>query len=440
MAFLVIENGPRAGERFELVGTLTVGRHTGCDIALDDKKVSRRHTAVIAAGDHCEAVDLGSRNGTFVNGRKAQRQVLLPGDTLQIGTTLFRYGEKPPPGQIEDRIGGYEVLELVGAGGMGKVYRARQTSMDRIVALKVLHKHLTADPAFIEQFVREAQSAGKLDHRNVIHVYDVGHEGDTYFFSMEFVEGVPLSRLLQQGPLPPRQAVDIALAVAEGLEYAHEQGIVHGDVKPHNIMISEYGVKLADLGLARSMSHPDDLRSQHPRKAWGTPKYIAPEMGRGAAPDPSSDIYSLGATLYHMLVGQAPFTGKNGQEIMKKHMHEPLTPPREVNPNVPVTVARVTEKMLAKQPFDRQRTMRQVIDDLLEARAAAALVGSRAGGEDSAAISTPARPEDWSGIDTTQQSRRSGWLYLLIALLIIVAIGGGVVAYFLLQGVMIFDL
>lgn len=419
MPFIVIENGPLAGQRFEVTGTLIVGRQAGCNVVLDDQRVSRRHAAFIVAGERCEVVDLGSRNGTFVNGQRVERCVLKAGDALQVGGTLFRYGEKPAFGLHGQALGGYEILEVVGSGGMGKVYRARQISMDRIVALKVLHKHLTNDSAFVEQFVREARAAGRLDHSNVIHVYDVGKTDDTYYFSMEFVEGVPVSRLLERGPLPLRQAVDIVLAIAQALLYAHNQGIVHGDVKPHNMMVGESGVKLADLGLARSLSHPDELRNHEPRRAWGTPKYMAPELARGQSRSPATDIYSLGATLYHMLTGRAPFTGSDPREILRKVVHEPLRPVRELNPDVPVPLALVVEKMLAKTPEERQLSMRQVIDDLVEARAVVAVEVCE--GDESG---DPSQFTEASGGETVLEESDRKWLWALVVVLVAVFVGG----------------
>jgi len=428
LAFIVIENGPLAGRRFQLRGTLTVGRQAKCDIRLSDRQVSRRHAAFVCVGQRIELVDLGSRNGTIVNGRRVQRCFIQFGAVIRAGGTCLRLTEKESSSFVGRTLGGYEVLEVVGWGGMGTVYRARQVSMDRVVALKVLRRQLAQDPAFVEQFVREARAAGKLDHRNIIHVHDVKREEDTCFFSMEFVDGVEVSTLLQEGPLPPLQAATVTLAVAEALAYAHEQGIVHGDVKPQNIMISKDSVKLADLGLARSMSRTDSLHEQEAGRVWGTPKYMAPEVARGGPPQASSDIYSLGATLYHMLTGRAPFSGRDAREILKKHMHEAPPPVRQLTPGVPLALARVAERMLAKDPAARPHTMREAIDDLAEARAATELElrGGRAPAEAPTAAVEPFDPCEETSSPTT--GRRCAWRVVVVVVALAVAAVIAVVA------------
>jgi serine/threonine-protein kinase len=264
------------------------------------------------------------------------------------------------------RIPGYRVLDRLGSGSMGVVYKARQLSMDRMVALKVLRPELLRDPIYIERFVQEAKLAAKLSHNHIVQAIDVGESDGQYFFVMEFIEGISIAGLLEQkSRLGEQESLRIVLDIARALEHASRRGLVHRDVKPQNIMITSEGVaKLADLGLARATR---DKRAQQAEsgRAIGTPHYISPEQARGETDiDIRSDIYSLGATLYHMVTGRTPFQGTDPAEILRKHVQEELVPPDHINTALSDGCGLVVEMMMAKRREDRYAGPADLILDL----------------------------------------------------------------------------
>ena len=270
------------------------------------------------------------------------------------------------------RIGGFEILERVGRGGMGTVFKARQVSMDRIVALKVLPPKRAKDDAYVQRFIREARSAARLTHNNIVQAIEVGRDGPYHFFAMEFVDGPTIRDLIErEGHLDERRALDIVKSVAHALERAHGEGIVHRDIKPGNIMIGSDGVvKLADLGLARSSENPDTLTVEG--VALGTPYYMSPEQVRGEVElDTRADIYALGATLYHMVTGQAPFHAPYAGAIMAKHITDPIPSAHATCPAVSPACSQLIKYMLAKDREERPSTpadLLAAIDDALAGR------------------------------------------------------------------------
>ena len=278
---------------------------------------------------------------------------------------------------IPTSLGGYQVAGKLGQGGMGAVYLARQVSLDRDVALKVLSPQLAEDKAFVARFTREAFAAAQLVHHNVVQVYDIGEDKGRHFYSMEFVQGENLGSLLHKsGKLAPETAVAYTLQAARGLKFAHDRGLIHRDVKPDNLLLNGEGVvKVADLGLVKKGNLADlptpggsklaDAQSANVtgfHMSMGTPAYMAPEQARDAATvDRRADIYSLGCTLYDLLVGRPPFTGKTAVEVMTKHASEPVTPPDMVSKRVPKEVSALLMKMVAKRPEERYGDMGQVI-------------------------------------------------------------------------------
>jgi serine/threonine protein kinase len=271
--------------------------------------------------------------------------------------------------QPKQQLAGYEISELVGKGGMGEVYRARQISMDRMVALKILAPRLAnQDPIFAKRFVDEARAAGRLNHPNIIAVHDVGKapmpgvaagtEPDLDYFSMEFVDGESVKDVIdRQGICPLSLVVQVIQGMTEALVYAEAQGIVHRDIKPDNIMITNSGVvKLADLGLALQLggeeivSEKDEMGRS---KVMGTPLYMSPEQARALSVDSRSDQYSLGATLFHMLTGKPPFRGENAKLIMRSHVYDPVPDPKQLNPDVPEGWRQLTMRLMAKMPEER---------------------------------------------------------------------------------------
>ncbi len=260
-------------------------------------------------------------------------------------------------------IPGYEVLELLGEGGMGVVYRARQKSLDRIVALKVLPPHAARETAFIKRFISEARTVARLNHENIIAGIDVGEADGTYYFAMEHVEGESVADMIERlGPLDERFALDVARQIARALEHAHKHGLVHRDVKPQNILVTRTDLaKLCDLGLAKMTSDA----SGDAGSPVGTPHYLSPEQARGDADvDIRSDIYSLGATLYHMLTGHTPFDGQSPMVLMTKHLTEEPVAARKRNPDVSKAASELVQTLMAKDKEDRHQTPTELLDDI----------------------------------------------------------------------------
>ena len=270
--------------------------------------------------------------------------------------------------QPKQQLAGYEIDEMVGKGGMGEVYRARQLSMDRVVALKILAPRLVKqDPIFAKRFVEEARAAGRLNHPNIIAVHDVGKapmpgatagDADLDYFSMEFVDGESVKDVIERQEFCPLSVVaQVINGMTEAMVYAEAQGIVHRDIKPDNIMITNGGVvKLADLGLALQLGDEEIIveRDEQGRgKVMGTPLYMSPEQARALPVDARSDQYSLGATLFHMLTGKPPFKGENAKMIMRSHVFDPVPDPKVINPDVPEGWRQLCMRLMAKTPEER---------------------------------------------------------------------------------------
>jgi WD40 repeat protein/serine/threonine protein kinase len=268
------------------------------------------------------------------------------------------------------KLGGFEILELVGQGGMGKVYRARQLSLDRIVALKVLTPQLAADPKYTDSFLREARSAARLQHPNIVGVFDAGKADGMFYYVMEFVSGETLDRWVRRdGALPESTALGVGVCIANALKHAWDkEQIMHRDVKPENVMVDTDGnVKLCDLGLAKNFGENTQLSLSG--QVFGTPQYMSPEQSRADAVDFRTDIYSLGMTLYYALTAQIPFHGGTPGIIMARHMTEQLADPRQFNPQLSAHTCRVLEKMLAKDANNRYLSWDDALRDLERALA-----------------------------------------------------------------------
>jgi len=299
---------------------------------------------------------------------------------MKIGEILLKKGFVSPEGvqrilSLQGRgelvlpIPGYEILTKLGEGGMGAVFRARQVSLDRDVAIKILSPKLAGDAFFIDRFMREARAAAALSHENIIRAIDVGRSGTHYFFVMEFVEGKTAHDLvLEKGALEEAEALDIGIQVARALDHANQHSIVHRDIKPENIMITNDAVaKLCDLGLARTGPGTGGALEE----AVGTPNYVSPEQARGDADvDIRTDIYSLGASLYHLASGAMPFK-KLGPPlvVMARHLTETIPHPRRVNPQLSDAFCKVLIKMMVKDPRRRYADPRELLDDLILVRA-----------------------------------------------------------------------
>ncbi|MBC8471260.1 MAG: serine/threonine protein kinase [Planctomycetes bacterium] len=264
------------------------------------------------------------------------------------------------------QIPGYKIVGKLGAGAMAVVYKARQLSLNRMVAIKILPKRFTENPEYVERFYKEGQAAGKLNHPNIVQAIDVGEAGGYHYFVMEYVEGKTIADDLAAGKVfEETEALDMIIQVANALSHAHALSLIHRDVKPKNIMISNSGtIKLADMGLARATTDIEAAQSEA-GKAYGTPYYIAPEQIRGKIDiDGRADIYGLGATLYHMLTGRVPFMAEDSADVMRKHLKEKLIPPDHINTLLSAGVSEVIEIMMAKKKEDRYNNMEELLVDL----------------------------------------------------------------------------
>ena len=262
------------------------------------------------------------------------------------------------------RLGGrYQLESRVGGGGMAIVYKARDLILNRPVAVKVLRSQFCTDEDFVNRFRREAQAVASLSHPNVVGVYDVGQEGDTHYMVMEYIEGYTLKEvIIQRGALPVEEAVRIAEQICDALDHAHQNQIIHRDIKPHNIMIGKNGrVKVTDFGIARAVT---SATITHTNAMLGSVHYFSPEQARGGITGEKSDLYSLGIVLYEMVTGELPFSGDSPISVALKHLQEPLPEPRTVNPAIPQSVENVIFKALVKDPFLRYSSAREMLEDL----------------------------------------------------------------------------
>src|SRR5579875_1807787 len=258
----------------------------------------------------------------------------------------------------------YELTHLIARGGMAEVYRAFDHLLDRPVALKILFPELSVDRAFVERFRREAQAAANLSHPNIVPVFDWGEDDSTYFIVMEYVEGKPLSALLRsQGPLPPRQVAEIGGHVAAALAYAHRHGVIHRDVKPGNVLITDDGlVKVTDFGIARAVNTEESLTQTG--AVMGTATYFSPEQAEGLGVDRRSDVYSLGVVLFELLTGRPPFLGDTPVAVASKHVRDIPPTPRSINPEIPVALEAVVMKAMTKAPEGRYTSADELRADL----------------------------------------------------------------------------
>lgn len=263
--------------------------------------------------------------------------------------------------------GRYELIEKIGDGGMAVVYKAKDRLLNRFVAIKILKPEFIKDPKFIDSFRRESQAAAGLSHPNIVSVYDVGKEGNIYYIVMEVLEGDTLSDVIRrEGRLDEKKAIDIAKKIALALSAAHKKNIIHRDVKPHNVLITEDGtVKIADFGIAKAVNSGTIVNNTS--TVMGSVHYLSPEQARGGYVDARSDIYSLGIVLYEMLTGTVPFDGDNPVSVAMMHMNEDVKPPSLINPAISPALDRVVLKATAKHQPDRYKSADELYDALVDA-------------------------------------------------------------------------
>ncbi|MBL8756651.1 MAG: protein kinase [Planctomycetes bacterium] len=355
---LTVETGPLAGTSLSLDRDrpTLLGSDPDCAIRIQEAGVAPQQAVVKALKDQGFGLK-ALAPGVRVNGSPIEAVALRDGDLIEIGTTRIAFGQVQKRGLPQ--IAGFRILEEIGRGGMGNVYRAEQTSLHREVALKVLSRELTKDPAFVAKFVAEARAAAKLQHPNVVQVYDVDHDGEIYFYSMELMHDGSLEGFLkQQGTMPVERALQVVHDAATGLAYAESLGIVHRDIKPDNLMLDQHGaVKIVDLGLASTVEETED-------KAIGTPHFMAPEQVLKKEIDHRTDLYALGCTFYRLVTGKTPFRGAAVKDILRAQVKDEAEPANKANPEVPAEVAAIIQKLMAKDPAARFQTANDLIEEI----------------------------------------------------------------------------
>lgn len=291
----------------------------------------------------------------------------------QIATLTRAVDSIVPPKQV----GGFEILAEIGRGTVGTVYRARQVSLDKEVALKLLNPSFQSNPEMVEQFKREAKSAAKINHPHVVTAIDAGEDSGRAYLAMEYVAGETLKdRVERDGPLSESELLDLGRAVAQGLAHAHSHGLLHRDLKPDNLLLGNDGsIKIADFGLAMPMDDAEIMSAEHKRR--GTPYYLSPEQARGQSVDEASEIYALGATLYFVATGKPLFTGTSVKEILGKQIQEAPVAPRAAGARISEETEQLILDMLAKEPSARPGSCRDVIDRIDQAERAAAAAPAR---------------------------------------------------------------
>jgi eukaryotic-like serine/threonine-protein kinase len=324
----------------------------------------------------------------------------------------------------------YRILEPLGSGGMALVYKALDEMLERVIAVKILREDYARDKDFRERFKQEAKAAANLSHPNIVTVYDFGLDEDQVFIVIEYIDGTDLKSLIRdKGRFSTEDTVSLMAQACAGVGYAHRAGLVHCDIKPHNMLVSnDFKLKVTDFGIARALAtiHPDEKSEI----VWGSPHYFAPEQAAGGAPSPASDVYSLGIILYEMLTGKLPFEASEATELARMHREEIPLPPRRLNPNIPEPLEEITLKVLSKEPAARYRTADQLGRVLLSfgkvnKEKAGAIVLPQSGNGDEYTAFEPSAPTEIEeapqspsrqGIISEQQEEEEGFDWVTWAL------------------------
>jgi tRNA A-37 threonylcarbamoyl transferase component Bud32 len=321
----------------------------------------------------------------------------------------------------------YELEELVGSGGMSRVFRAHDRLLDRQVALKILHEQYLSDEEYVERFRREARAAAQLGHPNIVTVIDRGRSDGCEYIVFEYVEGENLKQLIERtGPLPVRRALELGIQIGRALEFAHTNGLVHRDVKPQNVLLGNGRAKVTDFGIARTV---DVHGLTQTGTVLGTSDYIAPEQAQGLGASEQSDVYSLGVVLYELLTGAPPFTGEGFLQVALRHVHEPVPSVLEHRPDVPPRVAAAIDRALEKDPARRFPSM---ADFVAELRACVDGPGDTDGREATAIMPSGARPARAPAAVARRRRRPGAAVVLLVCGLLAAAASAGI--YFASRG------
>jgi serine/threonine protein kinase len=331
---------------------------------------------------------------------------------------------------LKDR---YQIEETIGKGGMAFVYRARDLTLERTIAIKILRQDYSADQAFREHFHQEAKAAANLSHPNIVTIHDFGYDAERLFIIMEYVPGKDLKQILDKhGKIEIRESTELMSQACAGVGYAHRAGLVHCDIKPQNLIINPEGrLKVLDFGIARALAsiHPEEKTEI----VWGSPHYFSPEQAAGKAPSPASDVYSLGVIMYEMLTGKLPFTAPSSSELARMHREDLPPSPRQLNPEIPVNLENVLLKVLAKEPAARYRTAGQfgrVLNNLLQSLPTS--VEPKPTSPESAHVNSGSTqpygaPAANIPVEATVQKENPleiDWITILLAMLALIAVGG----------------
>lgn len=367
MAKLRVVDGPLSGTEYKLAQPhVLAGRHSACTVSIPDPKVSRNHAEFIRDNAGCFSIlDIGSSNGTLVNGIFLQPNIPRPlsaGDEIRMGQNTFRFFQNDARLPAVD-IPGYVLEDILAEGGMGSIIQARTRDTDQPAAIKLLHTDYAQNREAVDRFIQEARAAGRLSHPNIIRVYNVGKTSNgRYYFTMELVRGTTLTQRISL--LSLRDATRIFLEIADALAYAHKRGIIHRDIKPDNILISLDGTpKLTDLGIA--VLDQEEF-TQKGRRVLGTPHYMSPEQASGRKITPATDIYSLGATFFHVYSGQPLFDAATPEEIMVRHVRERPRSILGLVPDMPGDLAAIIDRTLHKDPESRFADAAELRDALAD--------------------------------------------------------------------------
>jgi len=313
----------------------------------------------------------------------------------------------------------YQLDKQLGEGGMAIVYQASDLMLERTIAVKILRKDFSASKAFQERFKEEARAAANLTHPSIVTVHDFGFDKDQLFIVMEYVPGTDLKEIIKQsGPLPIDHASRLFIQACAGIGYAHRAGLVHCDIKPHNMLITpDHRLKVTDFGIARALaSVKHDEQSQ---AIWGSPAYFSPEQAAGRAPSPASDVYSLGVVLFEMLTGELPFSDPSPQELALLHRFETPPSPRDINPEISPELEKIIQKVLSKEASSRYRTADQL------GRIVISFTEMDETQRQAFIQSSPPEDDDLSAILELEKKRTSKqWVTILLGLISLIAVGG----------------
>ncbi len=365
---IAADGGRRTLDLATLALPAVIGRDSElAQIVLVDSQVSRAHCVISKQGNGFQMEDLGSRNGTLLNGNRIPKSPLRHGDELKVGGTRIQVelveGQTVNDPMVGKRLGGFDLHSVLGKGRFGTVYRGVQVALSRPVAIKVLGEDSRGDPQKVQSFLTEARRAGRLNHPNLVQVHDVCEIENQYLLIMELMKCSTSDMLKAQGPLSEPTVVGIITDTARALAYAETQRLVHRDVKPDNILVNEEGVfKLADLGIAMQLS---DDGLAHQDRIFGSPHYVAPEQARGGAIDGRADLYGLGATAWHLLSGRTIFTGTSRQ-VVAAHINQELPELETLCPDLSEGMVELVYDLLEKQPTERPTNAAEVLKRLDE--------------------------------------------------------------------------